>query len=129
MHWTAKLKTYLVLLVSVFLSASCFYQGIAEAMVDTMKFSMLASGYYGLNNRWPNSLYELKEFCCEVGDECFEIDWETYSDITFKTLPDGQLRIEGMYQSTGEPSFIAVVGVPVQQPNNPDCSFNNTTRQ
>lgn len=50
--------------------------------------------FYAENGKWPNSIEELRGFCSKKQGECAPIDWNKFTCVSFRTLPDGRLKIE-----------------------------------
>jgi len=50
--------------------------------------------YYTQNDRWPNSINELKLFCSENKELCPPLDWDKCATTSFKAEQDGSLKIE-----------------------------------
>lgn len=72
--------------------------------------------YEAKNNKWPDSMEDLKAFCCEAKEDCFELDWNKYIDVSFQKLPDGKLKIEShISQDQGKSSFSTILDVPTPQ--------------
>lgn len=88
-------------------------EGIVNEIQDFAKLSATVLIYEAKNNKWPDSMEDLKAFCSEAKKECFELDWNKYTDVSFEKLPDGRLKIEShRSQDQGKSSFSAILDVP-----------------
>ncbi len=71
--------------------------------------------YYAKNDKWPNSIEELKNFCSKNQEDCAQINWDKFTSVNFQTLPDGKLKLEATQsQEQGKFSFNTVLDVPKQ---------------
>lgn len=69
----------------------------------TTELSAPSLFFYAENDRWPDSMDELKVFCFEKQGACLNVDWDKYTDVTFRELSDGSLKIEsGMSQGQND---------------------------
>ncbi len=81
-----KLKNHFVYCLLIFLLGGCVCEEIGEVIGKMMvELPVATSFYYAENNRWPDSVDELKAFCLEmdrseerrVGKEC-RSRWSPY---------------------------------------------------
>ena len=108
-----KLKNHFVYCLLIFLLGGCVCEEIGEVIGKMMvELPVATSFYYAENNRWPDSVDELKAFCLEMDKACPDIDWDKYTGATFQVLSDGSLKIESNKSKEQNSSFSMVLTKP-----------------
>ncbi len=107
-----KTKNYFVYCLLLFLLAGCTGHMVEDAGQTIVELPSISLFFYIENDRWPNSIDELKAFCFEKQGACFNVDWDKYTDVTFQELSDGALRIKSGRSQEQNTSFIATLAKP-----------------
>ena len=120
-----KAKCLIYFTIFAFLFAGCIPKEVSEELGatfnDMTELSSAVLFYQMENNKWPDSIAELKTFCLKEKERFPLItEWDKYKDVSFQGLPDGRLRIEyyGRDQHSGPISI--TVSVPRRDFNEPN---------
>jgi hypothetical protein len=89
-----KTMNYFVYCLLLFLLGGCVCHWAEDMGQTVAELPSVSLFFYAENNRWPNSIDELKVFYSEKQYACPNIDWDKYTDATFLELSDGSLQIE-----------------------------------